>query len=69
MQKHSESIDDGDLLSKLNINQDLDMVQIIGGLQCIINTCLDINIKYDGDNMGEDQVVDEDIQGKKVVKE
>jgi|TARA_B110001450_G_C17564337_1_gene458124 hypothetical protein len=38
---------EGDPFESLVINQESDIISIIGGLQCIINTCLDI--KEDGD--------------------
>jgi hypothetical protein len=41
-----ENVGGNDNLENLVINQESDIVLIIGGLQCIINTCLDI--KSDG---------------------
>jgi predicted secreted protein len=41
-----------DPFDTLVINQETDIVEIIGGLQCIVNTCLDIT--SDGQRIQED---------------
>ena len=48
----SGAIAEKDPFDTLVINQETDIVQIIGGLQCIVNTCLDIT--SDGQLIQED---------------
>ena len=48
-----------DSLENFYINQESDIILLIGGLQCIIYTCLDI--KTDGSNYFDDDANEEEL--------
>jgi hypothetical protein len=61
-----ENVGGNDNLENLVINQESDIVLIIGGLQCIINTCLDI--KSDGSQLDEEQNDDDDLNEEEQIR-